>query len=94
MEPGLESWLKLNKEVSTKWPNLTVKGEPPADAKEWDGKPDKLRYFRSAPHEDSPGVSSRRCERARKRVVRSCGIRAYRRVLIFGAAQEEKVRPA
>ena len=52
MEPGLESWLKLNKEVSTKWPNLTVKGEPPADAKEWDGKPDKLRYFRSAPHEN------------------------------------------
>jgi ferredoxin len=51
-ELGLESWLKLNKEFSAKWPNLTVKGEPPADAKEWDGMPEKLRYFSTAPHEE------------------------------------------
>src|SRR5262249_36895575 len=23
------------------WPNITAKGEPPADAKDWEGKPDK-----------------------------------------------------
>jgi ferredoxin len=53
-EPGLEKWLTLNAEYSTVWPNITQKGEPPADAKEWDtveGKFDK--YF-----SDKPGVGS------------------------------------
>ena len=36
-EPGLDSWLKLNTEYATKWPNITVKRDAPADAKEQDG---------------------------------------------------------
>ena len=41
-EPGLEKWLELNAEYAKTWPNITVKKEPPADAKEWEGVPDKL----------------------------------------------------
>jgi ferredoxin len=44
-EPNLESWLKLNAEYAKSWPNITVKREPPDDAKEFDGKPDKLKEF-------------------------------------------------
>ena len=48
-EPGLESWLKLNTEYATKWPNITVKRDPPADAKANDGKPGKLALFSPNP---------------------------------------------
>jgi ferredoxin len=45
-EPGLDSWLKLNADYAKTWPNITTKGEPPADGKEFDGVPDKLaKYF-------------------------------------------------
>jgi ferredoxin len=49
-EDGLESWLEVNRDYSEKWPNITVKGEPPADSKEFEtveGKFDK--YFSSNP---------------------------------------------
>ena len=39
-EPGLEKWLAINAEFVRVWPNITVKREPPPDAKEWEGKPD------------------------------------------------------
>ena len=32
----------LNAELADKWPNITQIGERPADAAEWDGKPNKL----------------------------------------------------
>jgi len=49
-ESGLERWLELNAEYAKVWPNITVKGEPPPDAKEWDGKPDKFgQYFSPKP---------------------------------------------
>ena len=32
-EPGLEKWLSLNADYAKTWPNITVKREPPADAK-------------------------------------------------------------
>ena len=51
-EPGLEDWLRLNREYSSKWPNLTDKGIPPPDAKEWDGVPGKLAHFNSEPHDE------------------------------------------
>ena len=41
-EPGLESWLKLNAEYASIWPNIAVKREPPIDAKEFDGVANKL----------------------------------------------------
>lgn len=42
-------WLELNAEYADKWPNVTVKGEPPADADEWKGKPDKEKLFSPNP---------------------------------------------
>jgi ferredoxin len=39
----------LNAEFAKIWPNITTKKEPPTDAKEWDGKPDKEKYFSSKP---------------------------------------------
>ena len=51
-EPGLEKWLALNAEYAPKWPNITVKREPPPDAKEFEGVPDKLeKYFSPEPGE-------------------------------------------
>ena len=44
-EPGLEKWLELNAEYAKTWPNITVKRDPPADAKDWDGVPDKFKKF-------------------------------------------------
>jgi ferredoxin len=40
-EAGLEKWLDINAEYARVWPNITVKREPPPDAKEWEGKSDK-----------------------------------------------------
>jgi ferredoxin len=51
-EPGLEDWLRLNREYWSKWPNLTNKGIPPADAEAWDGVPGKLAHFSRKPHDE------------------------------------------
>ena len=42
---GQEKMLALNAELSEKWPVITEMGEPPEDAAEWEGKPDKLKYL-------------------------------------------------
>jgi ferredoxin len=42
-------FLELNRDFSTKWPNITRKGEQPADAEEWRGKPDKLKLLSPEP---------------------------------------------
>jgi ferredoxin len=39
----------LNADFAKTWPNITIKKEPPADAKEWDGKPDKLALLSPNP---------------------------------------------
>jgi ferredoxin len=44
-EPGMEKWLGLNKDFASKWPNITVKGEAPADAKEFETVADKYTKF-------------------------------------------------
>jgi ferredoxin len=31
------------------WPNITVKREPPPDAKDWEGKPDKVNLLSPNP---------------------------------------------
>ena len=46
-------WLDLNREYSEKWPNITEMGEPPADAKEFDGVKGKFEKFFSP----NPGTS-------------------------------------
>ena len=49
-EPGMEQWLTLNAEYAKIWPNINEKNDPPADAKEWDGIPDKFKkFFKPAP---------------------------------------------
>jgi ferredoxin len=48
-EPGLERWLSLNAEYAKIWPNIKVKKTPPADWKEWEGKPNKFQYFSPNP---------------------------------------------
>ncbi len=53
-EPGLERWLVLNTEYSKKWPNITRKGEAPADAKEYEGAQNKFELYFS----DKPGEGS------------------------------------
>jgi ferredoxin len=35
----------LNKELSREWPVITQKKDMPPDAKEWDGKADKLKLL-------------------------------------------------
>ena len=42
---GQEQFKELNKELSRQWPVITEKGQAPADAKEWEGKPDKLKLL-------------------------------------------------
>jgi ferredoxin len=49
-EPGLDKWLKINTQYASLWPNITQKGEPPADAKEFDGEEGKFeKYFSAEP---------------------------------------------
>ena len=40
-EKGLEKWLELNRGLSTAWPNITRKGEAPADADNFRDERDK-----------------------------------------------------
>jgi 2-keto-4-pentenoate hydratase/NAD-dependent dihydropyrimidine dehydrogenase PreA subunit len=57
-EPGMEKWLVLNAEYAPVWPNITESKEPPADAKEFEGKPDKFeKYFNPEPGQMSIGLA-------------------------------------
>ena len=42
---GQEGFVALNAELAKAWPVLTIRKDPPADAAEWDGKPDKLKLL-------------------------------------------------
>ncbi len=48
-EPGIEKWLDINKDYAAKWPNISRKGESPADAEDWKGKPDKAALLSPNP---------------------------------------------
>ena len=51
-EPGMDQWVSFNLKYSEAWPNITIKRDPPPDADEFDGVPDKLeKYFSEAPGE-------------------------------------------
>jgi ferredoxin len=43
------AWVELNRTYSTQWPNITRKGEAPADADEWKDKPGKRELFSPEP---------------------------------------------
>jgi len=40
-----KQFIALNAELSQTWPVITESKDAPADAKEWEGKPDKLQYL-------------------------------------------------
>jgi ferredoxin len=49
-ENGLEKWLELNRVYSEQWPNITQKGEAPADADAMKAETDKFdKYFSANP---------------------------------------------
>jgi ferredoxin len=39
---GQEGFVALNAELAKGWPVITERKDAPADASQWDGKPDKL----------------------------------------------------
>ena len=43
------AWLEQNRTYAGLWPNITRKGEPPADADEWKDKPGKGEFFDPEP---------------------------------------------
>jgi ferredoxin len=40
-EANLDKWLEINAKYAASWPNITRKGDSPADAADWDKKPGK-----------------------------------------------------
>ncbi|MEI6417879.1 MAG: ferredoxin FdxA [Sphingomonadales bacterium] len=53
-EGGLEKWMELNTTFSAQWPNITVKGETPADADDFKGATGKFdQYFTENPGKGS-----------------------------------------
>src|ERR1700687_3460072 len=49
-EPGLEKWLTINADLPKMWQNITEKKDPPADAKDFEGTPEKFeKYFTNNP---------------------------------------------
>jgi ferredoxin len=51
-EPGLESWIELNRDYSEKWPNITVKKPGLPEAEQFAKETGKLeKYFSAEPGE-------------------------------------------
>lgn len=40
-----ENFIVLNEELSHEWPVISQRKEPPPEAEEWDGKPNKLPFL-------------------------------------------------
>ena len=40
-EAAAEPWLEINRDYAAKWPNISQKGDTPADADDWKGKEGK-----------------------------------------------------
>ncbi|MGH7016450.1 MAG: ferredoxin FdxA [Caulobacteraceae bacterium] len=47
-------WLRVNTDYAKIWPNITIKGTPPADAEQWERVTDKFEKYFS----DKPGQGS------------------------------------
>jgi ferredoxin len=45
LPPDQYHFLELAEELAPQWPVITSRKEPPVDAAEWDGQPDKLQYL-------------------------------------------------
>jgi len=49
-EKGMEKWLEVNRDLAAEWPNITRKGEAPADADSFKDEKDKYeKYFSRNP---------------------------------------------
>jgi ferredoxin len=49
-EPDVDKWVAHNRQYSAYWPNITRKGETPADADDWKETPNKLEeHFSDEP---------------------------------------------
>jgi len=48
-ESDAEKWVEHNRKFSEAWPNISRKGDQPADAEDWNGKPGKMQYFSEKP---------------------------------------------
>src|SRR3546814_8870847 len=57
-ESGLEQWLELNAKHSAEWPNITTKGEQPADADEHKGEEGKFEKYFSRSEEHTSEIQS------------------------------------
>lgn len=44
--PAAAEWVAINAAAARHWPNITTKGEPPADADQWKGVKDKRQYLK------------------------------------------------
>ena len=44
-EPGMGDWVEHNRKYAETWPVITMIGDPPANAAEMDGVPDKLNIL-------------------------------------------------
>ena len=44
-----DSWLEINRKYAELWPNINDIGDVPTDAKDWEGKADKLALLDPAP---------------------------------------------
>lgn len=42
---GSEAMIELNRELAEQWPVIVERKDPPPDADEWKGKPDKLPHL-------------------------------------------------
>lgn len=47
-EPEAQKWLSINALYAGQWPNITRKGEAPADADQWNGVAGKARFLEEA----------------------------------------------
>lgn len=45
LPPGEEDFIDINATLALQWPVITQMKAPPADADEWNGKPDKRKYI-------------------------------------------------
>jgi len=48
-EPDLDKWVDINAKFAAQWPNITRKGDAPADAEEWKNKPNKAAMLSELP---------------------------------------------
>jgi len=48
-EDGAEEWLEINRTYAEQWPNIVVKGTPPAEAEKWKDRPGKRELLSDKP---------------------------------------------